>query len=197
MSDDRVNIRETLISFGVPKEHVAQEIRSGIFSWHARIFDHIRLLLGGNPYTPQSGFVQDIANCSSGAEIDGAFLSYRTNPDRRNRLVSRILGLTPRPQRVFKFYRKLKFESKQRRLERGSPRLRSPMALANLPPESAPRGIDARCPKGKPCRLQVTNQKPFRVACVLLQPGNCPDATSSGSIFFCRALGENHFRRLM
>ena len=113
MSEDRVKIRETLISLGVPKEHVAQKIRSEVFPWHARMVDNIRLLLGGNPHTAEQFFVEDIANCSSGAEIDEAFFAYRTNQDRRNRLGSKILGLAPRPHRVFKFYRKLQSQRKQ------------------------------------------------------------------------------------
>ena len=113
MAADRVKIRETLISLGVPEEHVAQKIRSEVFPWYARMLDNIRLLLGGNPYTAEHSFVEDIANCSSGDEIEEAFFDYRMNSDRRNRVASKILGLAPRLRRVRKFYKKLRSQGKQ------------------------------------------------------------------------------------
>ena len=111
MSEDRVTIRETLISLGVPKEHVTQKIQSEIFPWYARAFEYTRLLLGGDPFTANFSFVQDIADCSSSAEIEEAFFNWHSNPARRNRLLLRIFGLKPRRSRVLRFYRKLKSRS--------------------------------------------------------------------------------------
>lgn len=108
MLKDHLKIWEALTSSGVPERDVIQRIEAGIFPWHARLLNNIRLLLGGNPFTPEMAFVQDLANCSSGSDIDEALFAYHVNPERRNRLVARLLGLSPRRHRVFEFYRRLK-----------------------------------------------------------------------------------------
>lgn len=108
MRKDHLKIWEMLTSSGVPERDVIQGIEAGIFPWHARLLNNIRLLFGGNPFTPEMAFVQELAHCSTGREIDEALFAYHVNPERRNRRVLRWLGLSPRTHRVFRFYRGLK-----------------------------------------------------------------------------------------
>lgn len=107
-SKNRVTIRGALVARGLHEKDVARKIRSKIFPWHARVIDNVRLLLGGDPFTAESQFVRDVADCTSHDELNDCLFSYSTNPDRKNHLVSRILGLTPRRSQVFALYKELK-----------------------------------------------------------------------------------------
>lgn len=107
--DERIKIRDALLSLGVPEKDVIQHLYSEIFPWRGRLITSIRLFFGGDPFTAEFSLVRDIAHCSSSNEIDDAFFDYRTDPSRRNRgILARILGLTPRKSRTKELYRKLK-----------------------------------------------------------------------------------------
>jgi len=103
-----MKIRDILILSGVSEKQVAREIYSKIFPWYARIFASIGLLFGGDPFTAEYQFVLELADCSSGEDIDECFFSYRTDANRIGRIIGKISGLSPRPHRVFAFYKHLK-----------------------------------------------------------------------------------------
>ena len=103
-----MKIRDILILSGVPEKQVTREIYSKIFPWYARIFASIGLLFGGDPYTAEYQFVSEIADSSSLQDIEECFFSYRTDANRRGRIIGKISGLSPRPHRVFAFYKHLK-----------------------------------------------------------------------------------------
>ena len=89
----RVSIRDRLLARGVQERDVTGEICSKIFPWSARVAENIRRLLGGDPSTAESQFVRELADCSSGKELEECFFGYRTDPKRKNRFVLRIVGL--------------------------------------------------------------------------------------------------------
>ena len=81
-----VTIREILILRGVSPDEVHRTIDSKIFPWYGRVFKRLRRLFPGDPFLRESRLVDEIANCSSGHDIEEVLHFYRNDRTRTSSL---------------------------------------------------------------------------------------------------------------
>jgi hypothetical protein len=116
---DHLKIREELILLGVSQDEILGEIYSKVFPWYGRIFDKIGVFFGAYSFNTMYRFIEDLAESSSGGDIEAALYDYHNEVGLRHFLLLEVLGLAPRRSRVFKFYRKLRSRSKNTLQEAG------------------------------------------------------------------------------
>jgi hypothetical protein len=88
----RKNVRERLQAVGVPESDVRRASRRAIFPWSARLWTIVRLPMETVPDSAQSGLGHDLANGTSGDEIDDAVADDHNHPACRTEL-RRIFGV--------------------------------------------------------------------------------------------------------
>jgi hypothetical protein len=83
-------------------------IRSSILPWYGRLIWSVASLLKKDPFPEESLLLDLIATSASGDDIEDAFFQYGKTLSKPRRLIPRYLGVSPKPSRVFGYYRKLK-----------------------------------------------------------------------------------------
>lgn len=109
----RLKVRQILLSLGVPSAQVPHQIHSKLIPWFGRVLDGIGVAFGGRLLTEEHRFVQDVAGCSSGADIEDVFHYYYGHKRKGDRVLLEILGLIPTRARVLEFYADLKFQMRK------------------------------------------------------------------------------------
>ncbi len=109
----RLKVRQILLSLGVPSAEVPYAIHSKLIPWYGRVIDGIGVVFGGRLLTEGHRFVQDIAGCSSGADVEDVFHYYYGHKEKGDRALQEMLGLVPKRARVLEFYADLKFQMRK------------------------------------------------------------------------------------
>lgn len=104
---------------GTPENKSVWAVRRKILPLRRRLIDTILVLITRERNSPEWELVQDVAKSRSSQQIDGAFFSYNSHPQRSSAFADVFYG-RPSFGRTLKFYGRLKREWSEKQKEKAA-----------------------------------------------------------------------------